>query len=214
MVEKLERMAQFLLLLYTCAWFCAPVAADAPSNDLRLFQDLVRYRSVDSETADAALGVMRRHMWYLRPLIVVFSLCSESVSSDEKAAMCSTLLETPRLSGRWIEEDVAVMCIDESTRLTDFIDDASWLVFALIGPSTHAWLKQSPQQWEEDGDYRKFETFVREVKVTNDMAERGIGMLKEFAGMVREESQFQWLLQAVESHRAILPQLSKAAMNV
>ena len=74
MVEKLERMAQFLLLLYTCAWFRAPVAADAPSNDLCLFQDLVRYRSVDSETADAALGVMRRHMWYLKPSTVVFSL--------------------------------------------------------------------------------------------------------------------------------------------
>ena len=72
MVEKLEGMAQFLLLLYTCAWFRAPVAGDAPANDLCLFQDLVRYRSVDSETTDAALGVMRRHVWYLRPSIVFF----------------------------------------------------------------------------------------------------------------------------------------------
>ena len=113
-----------------------------------------------------------------------------------------------------IEEDVAVMCIYESTRLTDLIDSASWLVFALSGPSTHTWLKQPPQQWVEDGDYGKFETSVREVKFTNDMVERGIGTLKEFAEMVREEFQFQWLLQAVESHRASLPQLSKAAMNV
>ena len=33
--------------------------------------------------------------------------------------------------------------------------------------------------------------FVHSVKVTNDVAEQGISMLKSFAGSVKDESQFQ-----------------------
>ena len=55
--------------------------------------------------------------------------------------------------------------------------------------------------------------FVRSVKVTNNVAERGISMLKSFAGSVKDEIQFQRLLQAVERHRARLPDLTKTALN-
>ncbi|KAF0297177.1 Protein patched [Amphibalanus amphitrite] len=38
MQEKVQRMAQFLLLFYVVAWLRAPVAEDAPANDLNLYQ--------------------------------------------------------------------------------------------------------------------------------------------------------------------------------
>ncbi|XP_043234595.1 uncharacterized protein K02A2.6-like [Amphibalanus amphitrite] len=42
MQEKVQRMAQFLLLFYVVAWLRAPVAEDAPANDLNLYRSLVR----------------------------------------------------------------------------------------------------------------------------------------------------------------------------
>ncbi|KAF0297899.1 hypothetical protein FJT64_004760 [Amphibalanus amphitrite] len=44
MQEKVQRMAQFLLLFYVVAWLRVPVAEDAPANDLNLYRSLVRYR--------------------------------------------------------------------------------------------------------------------------------------------------------------------------
>ncbi|KAF0310753.1 Zinc finger protein 646 [Amphibalanus amphitrite] len=38
MQEKVQRMAQFLLLFYVVAWLRAPVAEDAPANDLNLYR--------------------------------------------------------------------------------------------------------------------------------------------------------------------------------
>ena len=55
------------------------------------------YRRVDLEVAEAAFKVLKRHLWYLRPELEVFSLFDEQVSLGEKAEMSRKLLETPSL---------------------------------------------------------------------------------------------------------------------
>ena len=55
--------------------------------------------------------------------------------------------------------------------------------------------------------------FVGTVKITNDVAERGIAIVKDFAGHVKSEAQLQWLLQVVDRHRGRLPQLTKGALS-
>ncbi|KAG7159286.1 hypothetical protein Hamer_G029936 [Homarus americanus] len=88
---KLQRMAIFVSLLYTPAWLKSPVAEDAPVNDLQLHHELLRYRAVDCEVADAALAVASRHLWYLRSQTVVLSLCSEKLSAAEKKELATKL---------------------------------------------------------------------------------------------------------------------------
>ncbi|KAG7170153.1 hypothetical protein Hamer_G012397 [Homarus americanus] len=95
---KLQRMAIFVSLLYTPAWLKSPVAEDAPVNDLQLHHELLRYRAVDCEVADAALAVASRHLWYLRPQTVVLSLCSEKLSAAEKKG--GDQIELPRRNER------------------------------------------------------------------------------------------------------------------
>ncbi|KAG7172797.1 hypothetical protein Hamer_G007042 [Homarus americanus] len=73
---KVQRMAIFVSLLYTPAWLKSPVAEDAPVNDLQLHHELLRYRAVDCEVADAALAVASRHLWYLRPKRPSFYRCA------------------------------------------------------------------------------------------------------------------------------------------
>ena len=104
------------------------------------------------------------------------------------------------------------MVLDSNTELVDLIDESSWLLFSLV-PSGNTWLEKPPEEWVVDEDYQRLKIFVATVKTTNDVADRGIGMFKDFASSVREPAQFQWLLQAVERHRAQLQTLSKAVLG-
>jgi len=69
--------------LYTPAWLACPVAADAPALDLALQQDVIHYKTVDIEVAEAALRVATRPVWYLWPQIVPLALCSRRVYGKE-----------------------------------------------------------------------------------------------------------------------------------
>lgn len=59
-----------------------------PRNDLALYQNLLKYKTINKEIADAALNKFDKHLWYLGP---VFSLFSDKVSFDEKAKMISNM---------------------------------------------------------------------------------------------------------------------------
>ena len=75
-------------------------------------------------------------------------------------------------------------------------------------------MQQPVSAWEDDNGYRAFRDFVRDLKVTNDAAERGIAMIESFTNTVnRDKSQLQWLLQAVEDHRKRVPIVNKDALG-
>ena len=136
--------------------------------------------------AEAAIKVLKRYLWYLRLEVVVFSLFGEQVSLDEKAEMSRRLLATPR----HYDEDYSpsAVVLDDTTTLEDLIDERSWFLFELTATG-HTWLT-TPETWSECVDFCALNMFVHSVKVTNDVAERGISMLKSFAGSVKDESQF------------------------
>ena len=52
---------------------------------------LFNYRSVDHQLADEALVVMRRHCWYLVPELVISTLFSAKLSSDEESRLVYNL---------------------------------------------------------------------------------------------------------------------------
>ena len=51
---------------------------------------------MDPDVSEAAKAVIKRHVWYLRPSVAVFSLFSDRVTEDQKADISRKLLETPR----------------------------------------------------------------------------------------------------------------------
>ena len=63
--------------------------------------------------------------------------------------------------------------------------------------------------WEMFSDYRKLKTYVWNVSVTNDLAERGIKLTSDFLHLCRDEEQLQALLQCVEQHRVLYPSYTK-----
>ncbi|KAG7158405.1 hypothetical protein Hamer_G027380 [Homarus americanus] len=148
---KLQRMAIFVSLLYTPAWLKSPVAEDAPVNDLQLHHELLRYRAVDCEVADAALAVASRHLWYLRPQTVVLSLCSEKLSAAEKKEM-ATKLSCLEETNDYANDNLV---IQQTTRLSDLIDERSWMIFKEHHVCDTAWLMSPVEDWEKNEEFMK-----------------------------------------------------------
>ncbi|XP_042207474.1 uncharacterized protein LOC121856195 [Homarus americanus] len=180
---KLQRMAIFVSLLYTPAWLKSPVAEDAPVNDLQLHHELLRYRAVDCEVADAALAVASRHLWYLRPQTVVLSLCSEKLSAAEKKEM-ATKLSCLEETNDYANDNLV---IQQTTRLSDLIDERSWMIFKEHHVCGTAWLMSPVEDWEKSREFMKLKDFSRSLKVTNDVAERGIKLMQDFIGSVTKD---------------------------
>ena len=72
----------------------------------------------------------------------------------------------------------------------------------------------SPDKWDDDEDYKSAKEFVTTVKVTNDVAERGIKMAQDYATMLTKgDSMRAMLLQGVESSRWKYPDFKKKTLT-
>ena len=106
----------------------------------------------------------------------MLSLFSERVTVEEKEAIRSELLATPRDA---VLEAESVVVLDEATELADLVGESSWLLFDVTS-SPHEWLEKLPEHWSEDDHYNELKNLILSMKVTNDVAERGIALLKDF----------------------------------
>ena len=66
--------------------------------------------------------------------------------------------------------------------------------------------------WDKFEDFRAFKDYVHNVKVVNDLAERGIKLVSDFISMTKDEEQVQALLQCVEHHRDLFPDYTKKTL--
>ena len=66
------------------------LGVDAPSNDLKLYKELLDFKKIDATLATSALATLDGHRWYLAPSVVMFSLFSDKVSDDTKSSFCQS----------------------------------------------------------------------------------------------------------------------------
>ena len=206
----LRRMVLFLALVYAPAWLACTVAADAPVLDLAMQKDLLSFKAIDSGVAEAALRVMSRHVWYVRPQAVPLAMCSERLGEDEKEAMARTLLRCSKAED-YVDENVVVT---ESTELSGLIDERSWFLFDEMSVCEPSWLHLPATEWSDDSEYMKFNEFVSGLNVTNDLAERGVKLIEDFINTsTKNEEQLQALMQVVEAHRRQYPDCKKSTLE-
>ena len=113
---------------------------------------------------------------------------SDNVDDDEKVKMAAKLLSLPR-----DEEELHFGLptdVDENTILNISAD----------------WLVLPPAQWKEDQDYIEVEQFVKTVKVTNDVAERGVKIASDYDSILTRDSKIrEKIFQVVEKDRMVNP---------
>ena len=193
-------------------FFTSSVGVDAPSNDLKLYKELLDFKKIDPVLATSALATLDRHRWYLVPSVVLFSLFSDKVSEDTKSRMAARLLSLERPKEPRIDLPEFPVVTGDS-ELWDFVKPSSWEFFDILKVKAD-WLNQPVTEWEDSEDYRKARHFVMTVKVVNDAAERGIKLASDYAQSLTKDSEIrQKIFQTVESHRREKPDYKKSTAN-
>ena len=214
-VDSVTEFCRFLTCIYIPYFLSSSVGCDSSVNDLQLYKSLFTYRKVNHVLADEALVVLRRHGWYLTPDVVMFSLFSDKVSSNEKSCISSRLLTYQSIApDSYKLEKPKFPFIEEKTELVDLVSPLSFKFFKVLNTDI-AWLSMDPEEWEEDDNYKNTKEFVRTVKVTNDVAERGVKMASDYATLLtKDDTMRAWILQGVEKSRRTYPDFKKETLNV
>ena len=86
-----------------------------------------------------------------------------------------------------------------SRTLKDFVGGNSWVFFARHGNPRPTFLEIPVTQWITNIEYLALQNQVSSMKVTNDAAERALGLLTEFysASIMKDENQKQFLFQVI-----------------
>ena len=89
--RNVQKMAHFVVFVYLRAWFSAPVLEAAATNDIRLFQSLQKYKSVDKKVSTITTTVLNRHTWYLTEELVPLSLFDVDLTLDQRTLLAARI---------------------------------------------------------------------------------------------------------------------------
>ena len=224
-ITKLTRLAIFLCPLYIPYFVSGSIGSDAPINDLEFFKKLVRFSSMDPELGDCAKTILLRHTWYLQEETVPMALFSDKLTEDDKSRLASKMLtfESNKPS-HWDSEEggevryelgkpVLNLDLTPATKLIDLVGVNSFMIFDLLGISWD-WLRDKPDSWSSSEMFMTMRDYIRTVKVTNDVAERGVKIMADYASILTVDDDMRPLiLQGVERNRRMFPSFKKSVLN-
>ena len=204
--KHLLRVSLFVTTTYVKYWFTCPSAGEAPRNDLQFLKALHSYP--DKEVSNAALTAFSRHLWYLSETLIGLSLFCDSVTVDEKRCMVHNMHNN---QGSDEPPKRLPPIKDPSTMaLPDFVTTSTIKLLQILGLD-ETFLEEDPQQWEANKSYNEATNIISALRVTNDLAERGVALMQSFnEALVRNEEEKQFVLQMVEYHRNKFPKSVKA----
>src|SRR5688572_30028323 len=97
--------------------------------------------------------------------------------------------------------------------LNDIFTPSTTKIFQILGLD-YSFLDRDPQQWESEQSYSEAKNIISALKVTNDLAEKGVALMQSInEALVRNEVKKQFVLQMVEYHRNKFPKALKGIKN-
>lgn len=200
----------YILQVYIAAWFTAPSAESSPRNDLRLLQDIYKYKEQNLLVAEVALKSFTGHLWYLSETLVGLSFFDSLVPDATKLEMVTALQkegdEKPPRRIKVVESHI------KTKRLSDFVSVNTLKLFTALSIE-HGFLNDHPSTWKNNNHYEDGLNKIKGLRVVNDAAERGVALIQDFNGIItNQEVQKQYLLQVVEQHRKSHPNTNKTTI--
>lgn len=199
--SQLERFVKFGMLVYVKYWFEAPMAANAPWADLSLWKDMTTYEAIDPQISEVVKNALKSHLWYLSDELVGLSLFSDKVTNNAKAEIVKKIRCEP--TDRKVRGDSSLL--SNQAELADFANQRSLQVFEKLNINS-TFLNTDPNEWNINQHYIGGKQIVRNLKVVNDIAERGVKLFEDFNKLLtNDEEEKQLLLQVVEANRKWVP---------
>lgn len=202
-IVGLREICVFIILFYIKSWFTCTNAITASQSDLTLLQNLIKYSKTNAKVSKAAIVKVTSHLWYLSEELVGLAYFDSSVSSEVKIKMRDAMRLTDSSATNTLK--CVVKEVDWPAILTkdlsNFVTKRSHFLFDQFGISTE-FLDEPPNQWEFNENFQRGLKIFKNLKVTNDVAERGVALIQEFNGaFTTDEEQRQYALQIIKNHR-------------
>jgi hypothetical protein len=206
--ENIEKICKFICLYYIKPWLLAGYASEAPTQDIKLINNL--YDEVDlADIAHETLKCFQNQAWYLCEELIPLCLFGQGLTVNEKVNVAKQLYKYVS-KGKCMEKGQPIFPkFKKNCRLEDLVGKKSCILFEIM-QSSYEWLQTKPTEWNNNEDYKRMETFIENLKVVNDPAERAIKLISDFKDSITDdEKQKQFLIQVVEENRRLLPDFNK-----
>ncbi|XP_065646356.1 uncharacterized protein LOC136076810 [Hydra vulgaris] len=202
--KEVETCAFIVAVCYAPWYLKSRCAEHAVLNDFNAFK--AAYVIKDEFNADignALIKSFHKHSWYLSPAIVVFSLVDSHLEMSVKYQNLNSLISFPVPEQKNINmEKPNPVLILPNSKLSELVTADSWLIFLRLGITNQVkdWVSSHPN-FSKTESYGVFEVFVKGLSVTNDCAERNIGLLNDFFKYSQKEEQRQNILLIAREER-------------
>lgn len=211
----LRRICIFVILFYIKVWYNSTSAIQAPNNDLEFMKNLIQSKNIDPPVLQRACQKMIEHLWYLNEELATISLFDNNVSVDVKkkivAAIQNRESSTPMRQRYEITEQNLESLLQKD--LSDFISKNSLELFKKFDLPCD-FLEDDVLTWCNNDSYKECLEYLNTLKVTNDVAERGVALIEEYNNyLTKDEKQLQYLLQVVREHRQRYPNYNKTTLQ-
>jgi len=212
--KGLRDVCIFITRVYIEAWFTAPLAISAPSNDLKLIQALADYKTENCIISEAAGSKFSGHLWYLSEELVGLAFYDPDVPSESKRKMVNALLQNTNAHEPQKRIQLNIKSPEvPHFQIEHFVTKNTSRFFDRLMLST-SFLETDPENWETNADYSAGRAVLKHLQVVNDSAERGVALIEEYNSILtRKENQKQFLLQVVQEHRRRFPNFNKETLS-
>ena len=206
-VNGIKSLNSWLIRYYVKSWFLSRCAISAPVHDLKWLKELDALKSDQPDISKASLNKLSGHLWYLSKELVALAFFDDKVSTETKRKMVQGL----NIDGE--EEPPKRITIDQSAihakNLEDFVSSNTRRFFQFLHLPSE-FLKNNPTEWDSIESFCSARDIVKNLRVVNDNAERGVSLMNEYNKLItNDEEQKQYLLQAVSEHRRQFPDCAK-----
>ncbi|KAG0714750.1 hypothetical protein GWK47_013533 [Chionoecetes opilio] len=198
-------------MVYAKYWNEAMIPSYAAKNDLDFITDVKRI--CDDGVASVAERAMRRHLWYLSENLIGLAIFDDRISPEQKAEMVEGMKRPSTTKNPRRPESKTP--INLNSPLSAFCSVLSMQVLkSLLGGQQPTFLELSPETWNTDSCFKCMKKRAGVLKVTNDLAERGIALIQRFLGnRTKGERQTQFLLKLARLHTKAVPKKTKAELK-
>lgn len=214
-LTALRQTCIFIIKFYIKVWYSAPLSVTAPNTDFELLKNLIKFEIVNKPVAQAARKKLSGHLWYISEELVALALFDESISIDVKEKMVKAMTDRPSVRGdanRLVIKEKEIESLITKD-VSQFVSRKSANLFTQLEVSSD-FLHIPPHEWPGNKNFEDARTVVKNLKVVNDMAERGVALMEEFnQRFTTDEEQMQFVLQTVQAHRKKYPDCTKKLLS-
>ena len=209
-ISHVNVLAEYIALLHAPYFLKSPLAISAPRQDRDFWVDVRTYQECfqEGEMQYVMLAAVREsvmnHLWYLTEELVVFGLFDCNLADEERKEMAIKLLASPR--PRQFPPGKPRFPRNLMSRrpsLDSFVGKRSWSLFEKL----HAvgnWLQLEVGDWSKTDEYKRMRSCLSDLKVVNDLAERCVKDIQEYADLAKDSS---------SDHRGVFQDLRKQALR-